>query len=78
VLALGVRYFVRFNILGCFLVVAGTSLLGGMSELAHPARAVLPHDGYALLVALVLLLCGPWQHGAWGIRQERSQQISVQ
>jgi hypothetical protein len=63
VLALGVRYIVGFNILGCFLVVAGTSLLGGMSELLTQPEPFYRTNGYALLVALVLLFV--WPLAAW-------------
>ncbi len=65
VLALGVRYIVGFNILGCFLVVAGTSLLGGMSELLTQPEPFYRTNGYALLVALVLLFV--WPLAAWRI-----------
>jgi len=63
VLALGVRYIVGFNILGCFLVVAGTSLLGGMSELLTQPEPFYRTNGYALLAALVLLFV--WPLAAW-------------
>ncbi len=64
-MALGVRYIVGFNILGCFLVVAGTSLLGGMSELLTQPEPFYRTNGYALLVALVLLFV--WPLAAWRI-----------
>ncbi len=63
VLALGVRYVMRFNILGCFLVVAGTSVLGGASELLSQPDSFYRTNGYALLAALVLLFA--WPFVAW-------------
>jgi len=70
VLALGVRYIVGFNILGCFLVVAGTSLLGGASELLSQPDSFYRANGYAVLVALVLLLA--WPLIAWRMRGSAS------
>jgi hypothetical protein len=59
VLALGVRYIMGFNILGCFLVVAGTSLLGGASELLSQPDSFYRTNGYALLAAVALLFAWP-------------------
>jgi hypothetical protein len=56
----------RFNILGCFLVVAGTSLLGGATELLSQPDQFYRTNGYAVLTALVLLFAWPffaWQVG---------------
>jgi hypothetical protein len=66
ILALGVRYVMRFNILGCFLVVAGTSLLGGATELLSQPDSFYRANGYAVLLALVLLYIWPivaWRMG---------------
>jgi membrane protease YdiL (CAAX protease family) len=63
VVALGVRYVMRFNILGCFLVVAGTSLLGGAAELLSQPDSFYRVNGYAVLAALVLLFA--WPLTAW-------------
>jgi hypothetical protein len=66
VLALGVRYIMRFNILGCFLVVAGTSLLGGATELLSQPDSFYRQNGYAVLTVLVLLFVWPlvaWRGG---------------
>src|SRR4029077_6084956 len=63
VLALGIRYLMGFNILGCFLVVAGTSLLGGASELLSQPDTFYRANGYALLATLVLLFA--WPVAAW-------------
>jgi hypothetical protein len=63
VLVLGVRYVMRFNILGCFLVIAGTSLLGGTAELLSQPDSFYRANGYAVLLALVLLFA--WPFAAW-------------
>jgi hypothetical protein len=63
VIVLGVRYVMRFNILGCFLVVAGTSLLGGAAELLSQPDLFYRANGYAVLLALVLLFT--WPFAAW-------------
>ena len=63
VVALGVRYVMRFNILGCFLLVAGTSLLGGAAELLSQPDSFYRENGYAVLLALVLLFA--WPFVAW-------------
>src|SRR5258708_35320630 len=67
VVALGVRFVMRFNILGCFLVVAGTSLFGGAAELLSQPDSFYRENGYAVLLALVLLFAWPfvfWRLGA--------------
>jgi len=66
VIVLSVRWVMRFNILGCFLVVAGTSLLGGATELLSQPDQFYRTNGYAVLAALVLLFAWPffaWQAG---------------
>jgi hypothetical protein len=63
VLVFGVRRVVRFNILGCFLVVAATSLLGGTSELVSQPDSFYRANGYAVLLALVLVFA--WPFFAW-------------
>ncbi len=63
VVALGVRWVVRFNILGCFLIVAGSSLLGGASELLSQPDSFYRANGYAVLAVLVLLFA--WPLTAW-------------
>ena len=63
VIVLGVRYVMRFNILGCFLVVAGISLLGGAAELLSQPDLFYRANGYAVLLALVLLFA--WPFAAW-------------
>jgi membrane protease YdiL (CAAX protease family) len=63
VVIFGVRRIMRFNILGCFLVVAGTSLLAGASELLGQPDAFYRANGCAVLLALFLLLA--WPFAAW-------------
>jgi len=63
VLVFGVRRVMRFNIFGCFLVVAGTSLLGGASELLAQPDSFYRTNGYALVVAMALLFA--WPLVAW-------------
>lgn len=63
VLVFGVRRVMRFNLLGCFLVVAGTSLLGGIVELLSQPNSFYRANGYAVLLALCLLFA--WPLAAW-------------
>jgi hypothetical protein len=60
---LGVRYVMRFNILGCFLVIAGISLLGGTAELLSQPDSFYRANGYAVSLALILLFA--WPFVAW-------------
>jgi membrane protease YdiL (CAAX protease family) len=62
-LILGVRYVMRLNILGCFLIVAGSSLFGGAAELLAQPDAFYRANGYAVVLALVLLFA--WPFAAW-------------
>jgi hypothetical protein len=66
VLAFGVRRIMRFNVLGCFLIVAGTSLLGGAAELMGQPDSFYRANGYAVVMALILLLA--WPFAAWRMR----------
>ena len=65
VLVFGVRFVMRFNLLGCFLVFAGTSLATGATELLAQPNAFYHRNGYAVLLALVLLLA--WPLAAWRV-----------
>ena len=65
VLVLGVKHIMRFNLLGCFLVVAGTSLFAGAAELLTQPGAFYRANGYAVLIALVLLFA--WPVAAWRV-----------
>jgi len=66
VLAFGVRYVMCFNILGCFLIIAGTSLFGGAAELLSQPDAFYRANGYAVLLVLVLFFA--WPCVAWRMR----------
>jgi len=70
VLALGVRYVMRFNILGCFLIVSGTSLLGGAAELLAQPDSFYRANGYAVLLAVVLFFA--WPLMAWRMGDRKS------
>jgi len=59
VLVLGVRYVMRFNIFGCFLVVALISLASGAAELLGQPDRFYRLNAYAVVAALVLLLAWP-------------------
>jgi hypothetical protein len=63
VLVFGVRYVMRFNLLGCFLVIAGTSLVSGASELLAQPDAFYRSNGYAVLLVLILVFA--WPTAAW-------------
>ena len=63
VLVFGVRYIMRFNLLGCFLVVGGTSLLTGAAELLAQPDVFYRTNGYVVLLTLALLLA--WPLAAW-------------
>ena len=67
VVVFGVRSIMRFNILGCFLVVAGTSLVGGAFELVAQPEPFYRANGYAVVLALCLLLA--WPLTAWRVRR---------
>jgi hypothetical protein len=69
VVVFGVRYVVRFNLLACFLVVAGTSLLGGAAELLSQPNPFYRTNGYAVLAALALLFA--WPLVSWRIGDSR-------
>ncbi len=70
VLVIGIRMVMRFNLLGCFLVVAGTSLVGGAAELLGQPDSFYRANGFAILLALVLLFA--WPFAAWRVRGSSS------
>jgi len=70
VLVFGVQRLMRFNILGCFLVVASTSLVIGAAELLGHPDSFYRANGYAVLLALVLLFVCPL--AAWRLRSTPS------
>jgi len=62
-IVLGVRYFMKFNLLGCFLVATAGTLLGASSELLAQPGAFYRLNGYAVVAALAMLLA--WPLFAW-------------
>jgi len=66
VLALGIRYVAKFNLLGYFLVVAATSILGGLAELLGQNQSFYRLNSYALAAGLAALLA--WPLFAWLMR----------
>jgi Ca2+/Na+ antiporter len=64
VLVFGVRYVMRFNVLGCFLVVALTALVSAGEELVRQPDRFYRLNGYAVGGALVVLLA--WPFFKWG------------
>jgi membrane protease YdiL (CAAX protease family) len=59
VLVFGVRRVMRFNILGCFLVLALTSLVGVAVELLSQPDTFFRANGYAVVLLLVVLVAWP-------------------
>jgi hypothetical protein len=67
VLVFGVRRVMRFNVLGCLLVVACLSLLGAAAQLLGQPDAFYRTNGYAVVLMIGLLLAWPlaaWRMGA--------------
>ena len=58
-----VRYLVRFNVLGYFLIVAGLFLLGGAGEMLKHSDYFYQANGYGVVAALVVLF--GWPLVAW-------------
>jgi CAAX prenyl protease-like protein len=63
VIDLAVRYVIRFNVLGYFLILAGIALLGGAGEMLWHPDYFYRANGYGVLVGLVLLF--GWPLVAW-------------
>jgi hypothetical protein len=66
VLVFGVRRVMRFNVLGCLLVVACLSLLGAAAQLLGQPDAFYRTNGYAVVLMIGLLLA--WPLAAWRMR----------
>ncbi|HET7108304.1 MAG TPA: type II CAAX endopeptidase family protein [Candidatus Acidoferrum sp.] len=67
VVVFGFRRVVRFNLMGCFLVVVSVALLGGAVELVSQSNGFYRAQGHLALAALVLLLGWPlvtWRMGS--------------
>jgi len=65
-LVFGITRIVRFNLLGYFLVVAGTSLLAAAAKLVSQPDGFYRGNGYAVLLILAALLA--WPLAAWNTR----------
>lgn len=59
VVILGIRNLARFNLLGLFLVVACSALLGSAAELITQPNAFYRANAYGMLFAMVVLLAWP-------------------
>jgi hypothetical protein len=59
ILILAVRYLMHLNVLGCFLLVASTTILGAAEELLRQPNHFYRMNAFALLAALALLLLWP-------------------
>jgi hypothetical protein len=70
VLVFGVQRLMRFNILGCFLVAASTSLVTGAGEQLGQPDSFYRANGYAVLLALGLVFI--WPLAAWRLRARAS------
>lgn len=66
IFVVGIRRIVRFNLLGCFLIAAGTRLLGAAAELLAQPNAFYRANGYALLLAMGLFFA--WPFILWRLR----------
>jgi hypothetical protein len=66
VLVFGVRRIMRFNVLGCLLVVACLSLVGAAAQLLGQPDAFYRTNGYAVVLIMGLLLA--WPLAAWRMR----------
>jgi membrane protease YdiL (CAAX protease family) len=66
VIVFGVRRVIRFNMLGCLLIMALLALLGGAAQLLGQPDAFYRTNGYALLAVMVLLL--GWPFAVWRMR----------
>jgi hypothetical protein len=63
VIDLAVRYVIRFNVLGYFLILAGLALLAGAGEMLGHPDYFYRANGYGVLAALVILF--GWPLVAW-------------
>ncbi len=68
-IVLGVRYVMKFNLLGCFLAVVAGAALGGVSELLGQHVGFYQTNGMAVLAAVFALFAWPlvaWLRGSSG------------
>jgi membrane protease YdiL (CAAX protease family) len=74
VVVFGIRRVVRFNLLGCFLLVASVSLLTGVWGLLSQADSFYRAQAYWILGVLIALLA--WPAVAWRMGSRRDLQPS--
>jgi hypothetical protein len=70
VIVFGFRRIVRFNLLGCFLVVTSVGLLGGAVELVSQSNGFYRTQGHLVLGALTILLA--WPLAAWRLGSRKN------
>jgi membrane protease YdiL (CAAX protease family) len=70
VIVLGFSKIIRFNVLGCLLIVALLALLGAGAQLLGQPDAFYRTNGYAVVAMMVLLLA--WPLSVWRIRASRA------
>jgi hypothetical protein len=63
VVDLAVRYVIRLNVLGYFLILAGLALLAGAGEMLQHPDYFYQANGYGVVAALVVLF--GWPLVAW-------------
>jgi membrane protease YdiL (CAAX protease family) len=68
VVVFGLRIVARLNLLGIFLVITCTSLLGGAAEFLAQPNAFYRTQGYVVLAAILALLV--WPLAVWRMRSE--------
>jgi len=71
VVVFGIQRLVRFNLLGLFLIVTCTALLGTASELLTQPNRFYRLNGYVILAVIVLLLAWPlvvWRQRGQGVQ----------
>ncbi|HEY2546407.1 MAG TPA: CPBP family glutamic-type intramembrane protease, partial [Candidatus Acidoferrum sp.] len=66
VIVFAVRRIIRFNVLGCILVVALLTLVAAAAQLLAQPEAFYRTNGYALVVVMVLLVA--WPFSVWRMR----------
>jgi hypothetical protein len=59
VIVFGVSRVIRFNVLGCLLIVALLALLGAAVSLLEQPEAFYRANGYAVIVMMLVLLAWP-------------------
>jgi hypothetical protein len=68
VIDLAVRYLIRYNVLGYFLILSGLSLMAGAGEMLRHPDYFYRANGYGVVAALVVLF--GWPLVAWRRGQE--------